>query len=133
MRERLLFHLRGLPQIIEGWNRTEDDDTQPSQFARPLTKEVGYLQRVLSRILHEADVQAIFRQVVVIFHAQISEAYSRTEIRTPQAKSRLYRDIQHILGCIRSLPSDSVSSFDIPNWGQLDEFLAQRFGDEVGS
>ncbi|GAB2221813.1 hypothetical protein Drorol1_Dr00013003 [Drosera rotundifolia] len=133
MRERLLFHLRGLPQIIEGWNRTEDEDTQPSQFARPLTKEVGYLQRVLSRILHEADVQAIFRQVVVIFHTQISEAYSRTEISTPQAKSRLYRDIQHILECIRSLPSDSFSSSDIPNWGQLDEFLAQRFGDEVGS
>ncbi|XP_057975949.1 vacuolar protein sorting-associated protein 54, chloroplastic [Malania oleifera] len=126
MRERLLFHLRSLPQIVESWNRPEDNDSQPSQFARSLTKEVGYLQRVLSRTLHEVDVQAIFRQVVKIFHSQISEAFSHLEISTPQAKNRLYRDIQHILGCIRSLPSHSKSS--VPNSGQLDEFLLQRFG-----
>ncbi|KAE9461488.1 hypothetical protein C3L33_06606, partial [Rhododendron williamsianum] len=68
MRERLLVHLRSLPQIVEGWNRLEESDSQPSQFARSLTKadmflgiEVGYLQRVLSRTLHEVDVRAIFR------------------------------------------------------------------------
>lgn len=94
MRERLLFHLRLLPQIVESWNKPDDGDTQPSQFAKSLTKvviyflfhskeyssfficmgllyliinisilfqEVSYLQRVLSRMLHEADVQAIFR------------------------------------------------------------------------
>lgn len=38
MRERLLVHLRSLPQIVEGWNRPEDSDPQPSQFARSLTK-----------------------------------------------------------------------------------------------
>lgn len=106
MRERLLVHLRSLPQIVESWNRPEDSDPQPSQFARSLTKvatilnwlvchstnsrlifssilqlayskflsrsivpaswfissqEVGFLQRVLSRTLHDVDVQAIFR------------------------------------------------------------------------
>ncbi|KAA0052432.1 vacuolar protein sorting-associated protein 54 [Cucumis melo var. makuwa] len=132
MRERLLVHLRGLPQIVESWNRLEDSDPQPSQFARSLTKEVGYLQRVLSRTLHEADVQAIFRQVVKIFHLQISEAFSRLDISTPQAKDRLLRDVKHILGCIRSLPCDDLSKSDIPNWGQLDEFLDQRFGSEAG-
>ncbi|XVF75042.1 hypothetical protein PTKIN_Ptkin13bG0157400 [Pterospermum kingtungense] len=132
MRERLLVHLRGLPQIVESWNRPEDSETQPSQFARSLTKEVGYLQRVLSRTLHEVDVQAIFRQVVVIFHSQISEAFSRLEISTPQAKDRLHRDVTHILGCIRSLPSDNLNNSTTPNWGQLDEFLAQRFGAEGG-
>ncbi|CAK9321316.1 unnamed protein product [Citrullus colocynthis] len=132
MRERLLVHLRGLPQIVESWNRLEDSDPQPSQFARSLTKEVGYLQRVLSRTLHEADVQTIFRQVVKIFHLQISEAFSRLDISTPQAKDRLLRDVKHILGCIRSLPCDDLSKPDIPNWGQLDEFLDQRFGSEAG-
>ncbi|XP_062162661.1 vacuolar protein sorting-associated protein 54, chloroplastic isoform X3 [Alnus glutinosa] len=38
MRERLLVHLRGLPQIVESWNRPEDADPLPSQFARSLTK-----------------------------------------------------------------------------------------------
>lgn len=38
MRERLVVHLRGLPQIVESWNRSEDTDPQPSQFARSLTK-----------------------------------------------------------------------------------------------
>lgn len=38
MRERLLVHLRSLSQIVEGWNRPEDSDPQPSQFARSLTK-----------------------------------------------------------------------------------------------
>ncbi|XP_021725758.1 vacuolar protein sorting-associated protein 54, chloroplastic-like [Chenopodium quinoa] len=130
MRERLLVHLRGLPHIVESWNKPDDGDTQPSQFAKSLTKEVGYLQRVLSRMLHEADVQAIFRQVVIIFHSQISEAFSRLEISTPQAKSRLYRDVQHILGCIRSLPTDIASKSGVANWGHLDEFLAQRFDSE---
>ncbi|KAJ4702783.1 Vacuolar protein sorting-associated protein 54 chloroplastic [Melia azedarach] len=132
MRERLLVHLRGLPQIVEGWNRPEDADTQPSSFARSLTKEVSYLQRILSRTLHEVDVQAIFRQVVIIFHSQISESFSRLEISTPQAKDRLYRDVKHILGCIRSLPSDNSSNSGVPNWGLLDEFLEQRFGTEAG-
>lgn len=36
MRERLLVHLRSLPQIVEGWSRP--DDSQPSQFAKSLTK-----------------------------------------------------------------------------------------------
>lgn len=132
MRERLLVHLRGLPQIVETWNRPEDNDSQPSQFARSLTKEVGYLQRVLSRTLHEVDVQAIFRQVVIIFHSQISDAFSHIEISTPQANNRLYRDIQHILGCIRLLPSDNLSNSGTPNVGKLDEFLLQRFGAEAG-
>ncbi|CAN6575335.1 unnamed protein product [Malus baccata var. baccata] len=131
MRERLLVHLRGLPQIVESWNRPEEADPQPSQFARSLTKEVGYLQRVLTRTLHEVDVQAIFRQVILVFHSQISEAFSRLEIGTPQAKDRLRRDVKHILGCIRSLPSDKMSESSIPNWGQLDEFLVQRFGEEA--
>ncbi|KAJ4974524.1 hypothetical protein NE237_007698 [Protea cynaroides] len=125
MRERLLVHLRDLRRIVESWNRPEDNDLQPSLFARSLTKEVGFLQRVLSRTLHEADVQAIFRQVVQIFHYQISEAFSQLEIITPQAKKRLHRDIQHILGCIRSLPSDNTSTDSVPNYGELDDFLAQ--------
>lgn len=131
MRERLLVHIRGLPQIIESWNRPDDSDTQPSQFAKSLTKEVGFLQRVLSRTLHEVDVQAIFRQVVMIFHSQISEAFSRLEIST-HAKERLHGDIIHILGCIRSLPSDDLNKSSTPNWGQLDEFLAQNFGTGAG-
>ncbi|KAK7838672.1 vacuolar protein sorting-associated protein 54 [Quercus suber] len=132
MRERLLVHVRGLPQIVEGWSRPEDADAQPSQFARSLTKEIGFLQRVLSRILHDVDVQEIFRQVVIIVHSQVSEAFSRLEISTPQAKDRLHRDVKHILGCIRSLPSDDLSRSSTPNWGQLDEFLEQRFGTKAG-
>lgn len=42
MRERLLVHLRGLPQIVESWNRPEDADPQPSQFARSLTKVTAF-------------------------------------------------------------------------------------------
>ncbi|CAN4080290.1 unnamed protein product [Withania somnifera] len=129
MRERLLVHLRGLSQIVESWNRPEDTDTQPSQFARSITKEVGLLQRVLSRTLHELDVQAIFRQVVIIFHSQISEAFSHLDTSSPQAKKRMYCDVQHILACIRSLPSDRKSN--PRNWGQLDEFVAKNFGEEV--
>ncbi|KAI5572019.1 hypothetical protein BDE02_11G134000 [Populus trichocarpa] len=132
MRERLLHHLRSLPQIVESWNRPVDTDSQPSPFALTLVKEVTYLQRILSRTLHEADIQAIFRQVVTIFHKEISEAFSRMEISSQQAKFRLHRDITLILGCIRSLPSGNLSESGTPNWGQLDEFLVQRFGSEAG-
>ncbi|KAG8365685.1 hypothetical protein BUALT_Bualt18G0132200 [Buddleja alternifolia] len=132
MRERLLVHLRSLPQIVEGWNRSEDTDLQPSQFAKSLTKEVGYLLRTLSKHLLEEDVQAIFGQVVIILHSQISDALSQLDISTPQAKSRLHCEIQHVLACIRSLPSDNLSKSSPHNWGQLDEFLSKNFGSESG-
>ncbi|KAF7851424.1 hypothetical protein BT93_L3965 [Corymbia citriodora subsp. variegata] len=136
MRERLLVHLRGLQSMFQSWNKVDDTDTQPSQFARSLTKEVGFLQRVLTRTLHEPDVQTIFRQVVSIFHSQISEifynALKSSEINSPDAKKRLCRDTQHILGCIRSLPTGDLSESTTPNWGRLDEFLAENFGTETG-
>jgi vacuolar protein sorting-associated protein 54 len=37
MRERLLVNLRKLPQIVEDWNK-EDSDSQPSAFAKSVTK-----------------------------------------------------------------------------------------------
>lgn len=131
MRERLLVHLRGLPQIIETWNRAADEtDVQPSQFARSLTKEVGYLQRVLSRTLHEADVQEIFKEVTIIFDIQISDAFSNVDFSSPQVKARLNRDIQHILGCIKSLPSAKLNDPNTPIAGQL-ESLLQRASSEA--
>ncbi|KAF5944885.1 hypothetical protein HYC85_018962 [Camellia sinensis] len=71
-----------------------------------------------------------FTQVVIIFHSQISEAFSRLDISTPEARNRLHRDVQHILACIRLLPCDDMRS-GTPNWGQLDELLVQRFGPEA--
>ncbi len=38
MKERLLVHLKTLPQVAETWNRPDDGDNQPSQYARTLTK-----------------------------------------------------------------------------------------------
>ncbi|PKI49869.1 vacuolar protein sorting-associated protein 54, chloroplastic [Punica granatum] len=135
MRERLLVHLRGLQQIFQSWNNAGDNDAQPSQFARSLTKEVGFLQRVLSRTLHEADVQAIFRQVVSIFHSQISEAFTsalkNSEVSTVESRKRLCKDTRHILSCIRSLPTGDSNESVTPNWGRLDEFLAENFGTET--
>ncbi|KAL0907629.1 hypothetical protein M5K25_022048 [Dendrobium thyrsiflorum] len=127
MRERLLINLRKLPQIVENWNAPEDNDPQPSQFAKAVTKEVTYLHRILSQTLLENDVQAIFRQVVQIFHSHLFEEFSKLDISTPQAKNRLYRDVQVILGCIRKLPSDDSNR---ENYGLLDEFLAKKFGEK---
>ncbi|KAJ6950615.1 vacuolar protein sorting-associated protein 54 [Populus alba x Populus x berolinensis] len=132
MRERVLYHLRKLPPVVESWNRPIDTDSQPSLIAKEIVKEVNYLQRILSRTLHEADIQAIFRQVVIDLHKETSEAFSRFEISSPQAKGRLHRDITLILGCIRSLPSGSSIESGTLNWGQLDEFFLQRFGSEAG-
>ncbi|KAK3145254.1 hypothetical protein QOZ80_4AG0326290 [Eleusine coracana subsp. coracana] len=131
MRERLLANLRKLPQIVESWNGSEDNDLQPSQFAKAVTKEVSYLHRILSQTLLEVDVQTIFRQVVQIFHSHITEAFSKLAVNTPQAKNRLCRDVQHILVCIRKLPAESFNAENIPNYGLLDEFLAENFGTKV--
>ncbi|CAN6462681.1 unnamed protein product [Victoria cruziana] len=84
MKERLLVHLRTLPQIAENWNKREDTDSQPSQFARALTK------------------------------------------------TRLFRDIQHILACIHTLPALKLNGESISRSGKLDDFLAQRFQSEAG-
>jgi len=44
---------------------------------------------------------------------------------------RLYKDVQHILACIHSLPTDYVSQDGTPTYGELDKFLLQRFGKEA--
>uniref|UniRef100_A0A453AHF3 Vacuolar protein sorting-associated protein 54 C-terminal domain-containing protein n=1 Tax=Aegilops tauschii subsp. strangulata TaxID=200361 RepID=A0A453AHF3_AEGTS len=94
-------------------------------------QEVTYLHRILSQILLEVDLQAIFRQVVQIFHSHITEAFSKLEVSSPQAKNRLCRDVQHILVCIRKLPAQNFSSEPVRNYGLLDEFLAEKFGTKV--
>uniref|UniRef100_A0ACD5YB66 Uncharacterized protein n=1 Tax=Avena sativa TaxID=4498 RepID=A0ACD5YB66_AVESA len=131
MRERLLANLRKLPQIVESWNGPDDNDLQPSLFAKAVTKEVAYLHRILSQILLEVDVQAIFRQVVQIFHSHITDAFSKLDVSSPQAKNRLCRDVQHILVCIRKLPAQNFSAETVRNYGLLDEFLAEKFGTKV--
>ncbi|CAN8325268.1 unnamed protein product [Cochlearia groenlandica] len=130
MRERLLAHLHGLPKVVESWNRPPDTNKQTKEFAWPLTREVGYLHRVLSETLHEADVQAIFRQVILIIHTQTSQTLSNLDISSPEAKKRLKLHVELILKCIRSLPSDNANQSSIPNWGKLDEFFAQHFREE---
>ncbi|CAH8276049.1 unnamed protein product [Arabidopsis lyrata] len=130
MRERLLAHLHGLPKVVEGWNRPPDTNKQTKEFAWPLTREVGYLHRVLSETLHEADVQAIFRQVISVIHTQTSQTLTNLEISSPEAKKRLKLHVELILKCIRSLPSDNANQSGIPNWGQLDEYFEQHFKEE---
>ncbi|EOA15956.1 hypothetical protein CARUB_v10004052mg [Capsella rubella] len=132
MRERLLAHLHMLPKVVEGWNRPPDTNKQTKEFAWPLTREVGYLHRVLSETLHEADVQAIFRQVIMIIHTQTSQTLTNLEITSPEAKKRLKLHVELILKCIRSLPSDNTNQSGIPNWGELDEFFGQHFREEGG-
>ncbi|KAL3677642.1 hypothetical protein R1sor_027590 [Riccia sorocarpa] len=128
MRERLLHHLKAVPQIVEGWNKAEDSDPQPSQFARSLTKEVGVLFRVVSPILQEADTRSVFTRVVALFHSQIAETFSKLEINTSHGKRKLYRELQLILTCIRGLPSDDVRADGTQKPRELDEFLTQRYG-----
>lgn len=45
---------------------------------------------------------------------------------------RLCRDAQHILACIRKLPAENFSGDAVPNYGLLDDFLAEIFGAKVG-
>lgn len=131
MKERLMVHLRTLPQIAETWIRSDDQDAQPSQFARALTKEVGVLHRVLSPLLLESDVRFIFTRVVALFHSQLVESFLKLDLSSSSMKQRLYYDIQHILACIRGLPSDAVDSSNVQKPGELDEFLRQRYGNDA--
>ncbi|KAI4312459.1 hypothetical protein MLD38_037266 [Melastoma candidum] len=135
MRERLLFHLRGVQNVLSNLNKVDATDTQPSEYVRLLTKEVTILVRILMRTLHEADFHLIFRQVVFIFHSQITEAFTNalrsSEGNSPEVKRRLHRDTQHILGIIRSLPTGDLNERGIANWGKLDEFLANNFGSDA--
>lgn len=38
MRERVLYHLRKLPPVVESWNRPIDTDSQPSLIAKEIVK-----------------------------------------------------------------------------------------------
>ncbi|KAG6794091.1 hypothetical protein POTOM_003324 [Populus tomentosa] len=41
MRERVLYHLRKLPPVVESWNRPIDTDSQPSLIAKEIVKLFG--------------------------------------------------------------------------------------------
>lgn len=62
MRERLLVHLRGLPQIVESWNKQEENDSQPSLFARSLTKVCCFFMHCFFNItfLVQGDFVSLF-------------------------------------------------------------------------
>jgi vacuolar protein sorting-associated protein 54 len=128
MKERLLVHLKTLPQVAETWNRPDDGDNQPSQYARTLTKEVGLLHKVLSPLLLDSDLRSIFMRIVLLFHSQLTTAFSKLDITTPQSNRRLFRDVHLILSCIHGLPSNNMDATGAQKPGQLDEFLSQRFG-----
>ncbi|GJY95282.1 coiled-coil domain-containing protein 97 [Tanacetum coccineum] len=51
-------------------------------------QEVGFLQRVLSKTLHEADVLKIFKEVTIIFDIRISDAFAPVDISIPQARAK---------------------------------------------
>ncbi|KAG0623694.1 hypothetical protein M758_3G194100 [Ceratodon purpureus] len=134
MKDRLLtVHLPTLLQAVETWNRPDDGDNQASPFAKGLTKEVGVLHRVLTPLLLEQDVRSIFTRIVLLFHSVLGDAYSKVDVSTPQAKSRLYRDVQAILVAVRALPSENVGSTGDQKPGELDDLLVQRFGAEPPS
>ncbi|MFS8009189.1 hypothetical protein Hanom_Chr14g01281741 [Helianthus anomalus] len=65
------------------------------------------------------------REVTIIFDIQISGAFSHVDISVPQAKARLNRHIEHILGCIKSLPSTKLNEPGTSVAPQL-ESLVQR-------
>lgn len=131
MKDRLLtVHLPTLLQAVETWNRPDEGDNQASPFAKGLTKEVGVLHRVLAPLLLEQDVRSIFTRIVLLFHSVLADAYAKVDVSTPQARSRLYRDVQAILVAVRALPSDNVGSTGDQKPGELDELLVQRFGAE---
>ncbi|CAM0907924.1 unnamed protein product [Alopecurus aequalis] len=81
MRERLLANLRKLPQIVESWNGPDDNDLQPSLFAKAVTKEVTYLHRILSQILLEASSSNIpFTYYRSIFKARCEQSAGKEQI-----------------------------------------------------
>ncbi|KVH96743.1 hypothetical protein Ccrd_001166 [Cynara cardunculus var. scolymus] len=62
------------------------------------------------------------------FDIQISDAFSRVDISTPQTKAKLTCDIQHILGCIRSLPSANLSDSQAPIPAQHELLFKNELG-----
>ena len=67
MRERLSVHLRGLPQIVESWNRLENPDPQPSQFARSLTKVATCIHQANQFILFSIEVPYCTLPLVTLY------------------------------------------------------------------
>ena len=89
MRERLLVHLRGLPQIVESWNRPEDNDPQPSQFARSLTKVIN----IHLPSLHLSGVFASFYFYMVILLEYPCICYASTWIPFLNYRFKIIKEI----------------------------------------
>ncbi|KAG4951843.1 hypothetical protein JHK82_044743 [Glycine max] len=83
--EKLVFdksnvHLCGLPQIVESWNRPEDANPQPSQFARSLTKCFNLIQMGVSVTLAKAYggiSSSIFGSIFVVLETSTASCISK--------------------------------------------------------
>ncbi|GAQ82505.1 Vacuolar sorting protein VPS45 [Klebsormidium nitens] len=127
MRERLQVHLKVLPQLAEHWSKPDDRDAEPSKFATDLAREVGILYKVLLPFLTDAELRSIFTRVVILFHTQLTEAFSKVDASTPPAKRRLYRDVKHLLEGISILP---IMPSMVGKPKDLDTFMLHRFGNQ---
>eukprot|EP00793_Prasinoderma_coloniale_P005273 PRCOL_00001035-RA len=77
MRERLEVHARRLPELQAAWaaptRAVPADDEPPSAFAGSVIKEVGVLHRVLSPVLTEDEMRAVFGRVATSLSARAAE------------------------------------------------------------
>ena len=77
MRERLEVHARRLPELQAAWaaptRALPADDEPASAFAGSVIKEVGVLHRVLSPVLTEDEMRAVFGRVATSLSARAAE------------------------------------------------------------
>jgi len=124
MNERLQFHRRKIPQVLEEWiKETKETGLQPSEFAKALVKEIGVLQRVLSPLLLESELLLIFGRVSSNFNTTLISSFERLDLKGSAAAAEHVRvDGIHIADCLASLPAKA----DAEGTGMLRNWLEKR-------
>ncbi|BGP05907.1 hypothetical protein JCM10049v2_001726 [Rhodotorula toruloides] len=94
MSDRLEVHSRTLFGI--NWEESAPKADAPNAYMEGLVKEHITLHKVLSRFLQPETVQQIMSQVFKALDSRLGELYGRVELRSQQAKDRMFLDVRYL-------------------------------------
>lgn len=98
MEDRMLSNLRVLPTIAASW-KDDDQEAQPSQFARTVCKQVELLKGALHEMLLPDELDAVFGSICEIYSDRLSQTF-----RGFDNTKQKFADLNAVWQCLRALP-----------------------------
>ncbi|KZO95785.1 Vps54-domain-containing protein [Calocera viscosa TUFC12733] len=118
MGDRLAIHVKTLLEMKLDAPKNEQG---ASPYMEMIVKETVTLHKVLSRYLSGPVVEYVMEQVLGTMNSRLAEEYTKIDLPSKDAKSRLLQDVHYLSDKLGSLRGVTM-----PSPGMLENVLAER-------